>query len=105
MPRSEASLVQSICHAVKRHYPLCYIRKLADRNSRGLPDLIILFRRRPEFVDGAGTLWVETKTDHGRLSAIQEQEHRLIERAGGVVVVARDVATVLEILEEMGVQP
>ena len=105
MPFKEASLVQSIRAAVKRYYPLAVVRKLADRSTRGLPDLVILFRRKPEYVDGSGTLWVETKTDKGRCSAIQDAEHHCIERAGGVVIVARDVTTVLAKLEELGAQP
>ena len=94
----ESLLVQKIIRAVRERYPAAYVRKLADRFNRGLPDILILFNS----VYGIPkSLFVEVKTDRGVLSEIQKQEHIDIARAGGVVVVARDVEFVLDVLREM----
>ena|SRR6185503_818755 len=104
----ESGLVRKIKKAVEEKYPRAYCRKLADRFTRGLPDLLILvpvFRKmagRVWGVEATLTLMVETKTQDGRLSPIQIAEHEAITKSGGVVLVARDVETVLAYLEEQG---
>jgi hypothetical protein len=88
---SEATLVRRIKKAVKAAYPRAFVAKLADRHTRGLPDLLIL-------LPGV-TLFVETKAPGGKLSPIQRAVHEEIERAGGYVLVARSVEDVLRCLE------
>ncbi len=98
----EKSVVAAIVKAVKRTYPLAYVRKFADRYTRGLPDLLIAFRAGCR---QGGTLFVEVKTDSGRLSAIQGQEHLEILAAGGTVLVATSPDEVLTRLHDMGAVP
>ena len=90
---SEATLVRKIMKAVRLAYPAAYVRKLADKYNRGMPDILILAR---------SVLFVETKTPKGRLSKIQLAELELIMAAGGEVLVAKTVEEVLDKLEEMG---
>ena len=94
----ESLLVQKIIRAVREAYPTAYVRKLADRFNRGLPDVLILFN---SIYGVPKSLFVEAKTDRGVLSEIQKQEHHDIARAGGIVVVARDAEFVLDVLMEM----
>ncbi len=109
----EADLVRKIVQAVKKEYPSAYVRKISDRYNRGLPDLLILFRARRtifgQVISGfAGMLWVECKTERGRLSKVQKVEIEAIVAVDAVgldVIVSRDVAKVLDTLEEMGAVP
>lgn len=111
MPFKEATLVTSIRAAVKRNYPRAYCRKISDRHTRGVPDLIVVFPLAKEYVGTrpwtgyTATLFVETKTLTGRTTAIQDAEQFEIEKAGGVVVVARSVQAVLDKMQDMGAQP
>jgi VRR-NUC domain len=89
----ESRLLRQITLAVRRAYPDAYVRKIADRMSRGLPDLLILI--------GGLLLFVEVKTPEGRCSPIQMHEHLLIETAGGRVIVARSPDEVLAVLENL----
>lgn len=108
----ESDLVRKIIVAVKKKYPGCYVRKLADRFTRGILDVLILVKCKTpdrgvgkEWVYGkefTGTLFVEVKTSTGVLAKLQEQEVREIQQAGGEVIVARDVDCVLAKLEAMG---
>ena len=93
----ESDLVRKIMKAVKASYPHAYCVKLADRYRRGLPDLMILlpYQNGPHCLH-CDQFFVEAKSPIGRLSKIQIEEHRLICKAGSEVLVARDVATVLE---------
>ncbi len=96
MPAKEVDLVKSILRRVPHVYKGCYIRKLADRNSRGLPDIVIVFQ--------GGTLFVETKTYRNRTSAIQDAEHDKIDAAHCRtcrVIVARSIEEVLTEMEDM----
>jgi len=102
----EAALVRKIVAAVRKKYPRAYVRKIADRYTRGLPDLIVLFwSERGLAVPEAETLWVEAKAPGGRLSKIQEAEHESIRAAGGTVLVALSVDDVLHIMAELGAVP
>jgi hypothetical protein len=95
----ESILVRRIMAAVTSRYPAAYVRKLSDRFTRGLPDVLILFPRQ----DGtSGSLLVEAKVDKNVTSKIQEEEHAAITRAGGAITVAYTVAHVLEKLEDLG---
>jgi hypothetical protein len=102
MPFREATLITSIRAAIKKNYPRAYCRKISDRCTRGIPDLVIIFRCNCYADAKSAVLFVETKTLDGTTSAIQDAEHHCIERAGGTVIVARSVQRVLDELESMG---
>lgn len=101
----ESKIVESIIHAVKRKYPRAYIRKIADRFSRGIPDLLILVHCMCRPIGQGGVLFVEVKTDSGVVSAIQEAEMSSIRQNNGEVMVATGVDEVLAKLEDMGAVP
>ena|ERR1700736_1908359 len=102
----EGYIVSRIMKAVRKKYPAAYVRKMSDRFTRGLPDVLIVALRSYNTTLGYSkksiVLFVETKTDKGVCSKIQLREHELIHDAGAVCIVARNVATVLAKLEEMG---
>ena len=104
---TEAQLVRKIISAVGARYPRAYVRKLADRHSRGIPDLLIVYPRELDCGHHAtGVLFVECKSATGRVSRIQQAEHAAIARVGTLhgcsVLVARDVQNVLYTLELWG---
>lgn len=101
----ESRIVESIIHAVKRKYPRAYIRKIADRFSRGIPDLLILVHCMGRAVGQGGVLFVEVKTADGIVSKIQEAEMSSIRQNNGEVMVATGVDEVLAKLEDMGAVP
>ena len=105
----EKTIVSAIITQVRQKYPRAYVRKLADRFTRGLPDLLILFPRTiGDTCNETGVLWVETKSRTGRLSPLQKAEHEKIlhvETFGLEVIVAKDTETVLAKLQEMGAYP
>lgn len=84
----EASLVRAIQKAVRQEHPRAFVVKLADRHTRGLPDLLIV-------LPGI-TLFVEVKVPGGTIRPIQRLVHDEIERAGGCVIVAYSVEEVLD---------
>lgn len=116
---NESAVVQKIMKAVRDEYPRAYVRKIADRFTRGLPDLLIVAPRDMVAVSGTGgvtfdfvsrlfntlTLLVEVKDEGGRVSKIQEAEHEEIRRAGGKVVVATCAAEVITEMRLMGAVP
>ena len=106
--KKESAIVRDIIAAVRQKYPRAYVRKIADRFTRGIPDVLIVVHCCWLEFNEVGVLFVETKTKTGRLSAIQKAEHAEIERAkDGLllktlqVIVARDREAVLAKLEEM----
>ncbi len=46
-------------------------------------------------------VYIEVKTDHGRLSEVQRQAHDKIRQAGGYVIVARSFETVQKAFAEL----
>jgi hypothetical protein len=105
---SESTIVRTIIKAVKAKYPRAYVRKLSDRFTRGVPDILIVVHcsqamgkwfYQDEF---CGVLFVETKTKKGRLSKLQGIELASIQENGGEAIIARDADTVLAKLEAMG---
>lgn len=110
---TETAILKKIMTTVKKFYPRAYVRKLADRHNRGMPDLIIMVEgpaclaynaqgKVHEFTSGV-LLFVEVKKPGtGRLSKIQQVEHEEIARAGGRVIVATSPEEVLTVLQEMG---
>lgn len=89
----ESALVRAIIRAVRREYATAFVAKLADRHTRGIPDILIL-------LPGI-TLFIECKAEGGRLAPIQRAVHQEIERAGGHVHVAYGVEDVLNTIEAM----
>ncbi len=103
----ESTIVAKIMKAVKQKYPKSYCRKLADRFTRALPDILIQlpveFKQEKSWpVLISATLFVETKTLKGRAAKLQELERELILAAGGHHCFARDVETVMAELERLG---
>lgn len=98
----ESSLVSKIIAAVKVKYPNAYVRKLSDRFTRGIPDILIIVGTHQYSEYGSMTLMVETKIKNGKLSKLQEIELKSICYAGGEAISAYDVETVMAKLEEMG---
>lgn len=75
----ESRLVQNIRKKLAEWLPGAFVVKLADRATRGLPDLLVLA------VNDSGELCAmafEVKTETGRLSAIQQEMLSRIARAG-----------------------
>lgn len=82
--KRESSLVTAIIKAIKREWPKAYVRKISDRHTRGIPDIVC------QVGDGLASacIWIEVKTEDGVLSEIQKVEHQKIWDAGGYVCVA-----------------
>ena len=104
----ESSLVRKIIAAIKKRYPHAYVRKLSDRYARGVPDILVVIHCAA-FVRGlnarhewGGVLFIETKTQNGKLSKLQEHELSLVRANGAEAIIARDVDAVLAKLSEMG---
>lgn len=107
----ESALVRKIKAAVKAQWPTAYVRKLADRQTRGLPDLLIVVPRDMRHLSHSRplsgiTIFVETKTATGKVAAIQNAEQSdinvTLNCANVKAIVARDVETVINKLREMG---
>lgn len=99
----ESALVTKIIKAVKLKYPKAYVRKLSDRYSRGLPDILIIVKANVCVSEEYHlTVFVETKVADGVASKIQISEMFAIEKAGASVLIARNVDTVLSFLAAMG---
>jgi len=62
--------------------------------SKGMPDLMCM-------LPGGRMLWIETKTEDGRLSKDQQEYICRLRSLGHRVIVARDVRDVEEALEVM----
>ncbi len=111
----ESALVAKIIKKVKERCPLAYCRKLSDRFTRGIPDILIV--APPKTWQGewkamrscsmirSFTLAIEAKNPSGRgkVSKIQELEGAEINRLPGAQwLVVTSVAEVLEVLEREG---
>lgn len=110
----ESTIVRKIMVAIRKRYPTAYVRKLSDRYTRGLPDILVVakcadasyqFGGQSFRVCVSAILFVETKTPKGRVDQLQLNEAEEIEEAGGQHLFARDVETVLAKLKEMGAVP
>ncbi len=97
----ESKLVRDIQARVRAEYPTAWIIKLADRYTRGIPDLLVLF---PGHDNESCCLLVETKREVGQTSKIQDAVHEQIRAACGNVVVARSVEEVLLAMKEIACQ-
>lgn len=104
---SEAELVQKIIKEVKRRYPRAWVRKIADRFTRGLPDIVILVPTLPvRMQEGIFFLAVECKAPKGVATPIQRAEGEVINRLPGAIwMVAKDLDSVLSVLAKQGAVP
>jgi hypothetical protein len=96
----ESALVRKIIKAVKAKYKNAYVRKLSDRFTRGIPDILIITESMDSW-SASCTLLVETKNKSGRQEELQKLEINSICEAGGQAIFAVTVDAVLEKLEEM----
>ena len=73
----------------------------------GVPDLCILYNEieelHPYRTESPRTLFIELKTEKGKLSKVQEIVHKKFESVGHDVEVARSLDDVIEILKNYGV--
>lgn len=108
----ESTILAKIVATVTKEFPEAWVRKLADRFSRGLPDLVICYQRqrlipvlglssvkptfdtRQEFA----TLFVEVKRPDGVESKIQELERSRIIKLGGQWIVATSPQEVINFM-------
>lgn len=79
----ESRIVAQIKKYLKGQGAFCFKVWGSEFMMAGLPDLICCYRGR--------FLAIEVKTPIGKVSARQHYVHNLIERAGGIVGVARSV--------------
>ena len=89
---TEAYLVRHIIAAIRARKPEAYVRKLSDRYTRGLPDILVVWHGR--------AIFLEIKTETGKLSKLQAREIEAIWQAGGLAHVVRSVESALSIFEE-----
>lgn len=68
-----------------------FYMKISDRFSIGIPDLCVVHNNR--------TIWIELKTDKGKVSLIQQWHIRMINSHGGEAHVCRSVNDVRAIIE------
>lgn len=85
----EKNLQQKIIKFCKAHGILCV--KVDSTSSRGWPDLTVLL---PNGV----VLFVELKTETGKLSKLQEHTHKQIAQNKGKVYVIRNLKTFKELV-------
>ena len=107
----ESTILAKIVATVTKEFPEAWVRKIADRFTRGLPDLVICYQRqrlvpilgipgkqlfdtRPEFA----TLFVEVKRPNGVESKIQELERSRIAKLGGNWIVATSPQEVINFM-------
>jgi hypothetical protein len=79
----ESTIVSKIMREVRNKYPRAIVWKLADRFTRGLPDLLIFFQRLVldsltnksvlprDYACQVGVLAVEVKAPNGKLKSVQ----------------------------------
>jgi Holliday junction resolvase-like predicted endonuclease len=92
MAVKEISIVHAIEKEVRATYPKAWVRKLADRYTRGLPDLLIV-------LPGGTVVFVEVKRDDGRLAKLQAHNAFTVNRLGAnwfVTTSVREVMTYIQ---------
>lgn len=89
----ESAIVRKIVKAVEREFPSAWVRKLSDRYTRGLPDLLIVYPM-------GNVLFVEVKRPGGKESKIQEHERNNVLSLGCNWIVVTDPEDVLEWIRE-----
>ena len=94
MPKTESKIVKSIIDGIRKEWPLSYVRKINDRHTRGIPDIVA------QVSDGVVSVmfWIEVKTPDGVVSKIQKLEHESIERAGGIILVVTSFGVAFDLI-------
>ena len=89
---TESQIERKICeHA--NDFRGCIAYKFTSPGRAGVPDRVILF---PD----ASTIFMEIKTPTGIVSALQKNEHRLIQACGHTVYVVDSVEEGKQIIDE-----
>lgn len=61
--------------------------------TAGCPDICVI-------LDKGKTLWIEVKSTNGRIQESQKQFHLMLKKLGHNVIIARDVFTVINALQQ-----
>lgn len=88
----ESSIEARLVREVKKRGGLCY--KFTSPGSPGVPDRIII-------LPGGVTVYVELKTEIGRLAKIQKWQIEELRKRGALVRVLKGMDQVLAFLEEV----
>lgn len=62
--------------------------------TAGCPDICVI-------LDKGKALWIEVKSTNGRIQESQKQFHEMLKNLGHHVIIARDVCTVIQKLQEI----
>ncbi len=95
----ESTIEARLVREVKKRGGLCY--KFTSPGSPGVPDRIVV-------LPGGVTVYVELKTEIGRLAKIQKWQIEELRKRGAVVRVLKGIGQVLAFLEEVdsgGIRP
>ena len=88
----ESAIEARLVRGVKKRGGLCY--KFTSPGNPGVPDRIVI-------LPGGTTVYVELKTEIGRLAKIQKWQIEELRRRGAVVRVLKGMDQVLAFLEEV----
>lgn len=88
----ESSVEARLVKLVRARGGLCF--KFVSPGNPGVPDRIVI---TPE----GRTVYVELKTEEGRLSAIQKWQHEEMRKRGAEVRTLKGLAQVLDFVEEV----
>lgn len=88
----ESSIEARLVKLVRARGGLCF--KFVSPGNPGVPDRIVI---TPE----GRTVYVELKTEAGRLSAIQKWQHEEMRKRGAEVRTLKGLAQVLDFVEEV----
>lgn len=88
----ESTIEARLVREVKKRGGLCY--KFISPGNPGVPDRIVI-------LPGGTTIYVELKTEIGRLAKIQKWQIEELRRRGAVVRVLKGMDQVLAFLEEV----
>ena len=90
-PMTEAQIERKICDHAKLRGCIAY--KFTSPGRAGVPDRVVL-------LPDASVIFIEVKTPTGIVSALQKNEHRLIQACGHTVYVVDSVAEGKRIIDE-----
>lgn len=88
----ESAIEARLVREVKKRGGLCY--KFTSPGNPGVPDRIVI-------LPGGTTVYVELKTEIGRLAKVQKWQIEELRRRGAVVRVLKGMDQVLAFLEEV----
>lgn len=88
----ESSIEKKLVMLVKQRGGLCY--KFVSPGNPGVPDRIII-------TPAGRTVYVELKTENGRLANIQQWQIKEMQKRGADVRVAKGLPQVIELIDEV----